>query len=213
MAHRYFETWITWEARTLDDGRKEYTIALSPIGEYMGTRHKLKGTEKMVEGSSRGIHIVRQLTDNICEWTRTQQVDIKASLPKLVMDMMTKAQMAWANELEEKHRRNGKEVDREMRLTLAELMMQRQGMQLNRDQEALYQRCKEMDADVIAQTKAWKLNVLGWKNIKSPSHDVHMSIKYLPPKKGERSIATGRAEALFDSSAEKVAAWFFNFCR
>ena len=28
----------------------------------------------------------------------------------------------------------------------------------------------------------------GWKRIKSKSKDMHMSMKYYPPKKGERSV-------------------------
>ena len=52
----------------------------------------------------------------------------------------------------------------------------------------------------------------GWTALKSRSKDVKMSMKYFPPKKGERSVSTGRAEGIVDSSAEDVAAWQFNFC-
>ena len=52
----------------------------------------------------------------------------------------------------------------------------------------------------------------GWNPIKSASRDVEMSMKYFPPKKRERSVATGRAEGIVDCSAEEVAAWFFNYC-
>ena len=52
----------------------------------------------------------------------------------------------------------------------------------------------------------------GWKAIKSKNKDVYMSMTYFPPQKGERSVATGRAEGVMDCSAEKAAAYFFDYC-
>ena len=52
----------------------------------------------------------------------------------------------------------------------------------------------------------------GWKSIKSPSVDVDMYIKYFRPKKGERSVGTGRAVGIIDCSAEEAAANLIDYC-
>ena len=59
--HRFFNSWITWEAKICGDGRKEYIIAFAPMNEYEGTHHRFEGTEKMTEGWSKGVHIVREV--------------------------------------------------------------------------------------------------------------------------------------------------------
>ena len=72
VSNRYGECWITWEARMLEDGRKEYTIAIVPMSDYVGTHHSLKGTEGMIKALSKGVHVVKELTKNTCVWTRIQ---------------------------------------------------------------------------------------------------------------------------------------------
>ena len=49
--------------------------------------------------------------------------------------MMLKGQLNWANDLQEEYRRNGKEVDKETHLALAEVMRRRRGMPLTSKQE------------------------------------------------------------------------------
>ena len=39
-----------------------------------------------------------------------------------------------------------------------------------------------------------------------------MSMKYLPLKKGERSVGTGQAVGIIDCSGEEVAAYLFDYC-
>ena len=51
------------------------------------------------------------------------------------MEMFTKAQLGWTNEAQKEHRRNGKEVDKETYLALAEVMKRRRGMPLTSEQE------------------------------------------------------------------------------
>ena len=68
MSHRYFESWFTWEARSLKDGRKELILAFVPMNEYNGTHHNLKGTDGMIKGSTKGVYVVKELTKSTCEW-------------------------------------------------------------------------------------------------------------------------------------------------
>ena len=43
-------------------------------------------------------------------------------------------------------------------------------------------------------------------------HDVKMRIKHDQRRKGEKSTATGKAEGIVDCAADRVAAWFFEYC-
>ena len=132
---RLFESWITWDKRIEANGQQTYIIAFYPLEKYKGTHHKVDGAEKMQGATSRGIYIIKELTDNTCEWTRFQQADLKiAVLPANVMDLIVKQQLDWANEEEDKFKRNGKEVDREVRTALAEVITARRGVPLMEDQ-------------------------------------------------------------------------------
>ena len=51
------------------------------------------------------------------------------------MDMMTRSTLGWANEIQEEHRRNRKEVDTETTLALAEVMRRERGISLTSEQE------------------------------------------------------------------------------
>ena len=78
--------------------------------------------------------------------------------------------------------------------------------------QELFKRCEELDSGVVGEVEDWKLKVLGWKSIKSPSADVTMHTKYFPPKRGEKNVATDRTEGIIDCSAEEAAAFLFDYC-
>ena len=42
------------------------------MSDYAGTHHTLKGTDGMIKGLSKGVHVVKELTNNTCVWTRIQ---------------------------------------------------------------------------------------------------------------------------------------------
>ena len=139
ISNRYFDCWLTWEARTREDGRKEFIIAWAPSEVYgiMGgsTHHFLKETQKMMKGSSKGVYIIRELTKNTCELNQILNADLNLALPKAIMDMIAKANLSWANRVQEEYRRNGREVDKETHLALAEVIRSRRGMPLTSEQE------------------------------------------------------------------------------
>ena len=139
----------------------------------MVTNHIAPGTEKMVAATSKGIYIVKELTDNTCEWTRIQQVDFKVKLPKKLLHLAATQQLGWANEVQEKFRRNGKVVDQERVDALAEVMRARRGQPLVDDQQEVFDRCMELLGDGGDD---------GWAVLESPCPDVEMWIKYIPPR-------------------------------
>ena len=103
---RIFHTWLTWKRLIGEDGRKTFIIAFESFNMYEGeTFHDVVGTEKMQEAVTRGIHIIKETTENTCEWTKVQQVDLKLSvLPEYLIDFLVKQQLGKANEEQEKVR-------------------------------------------------------------------------------------------------------------
>jgi len=129
---RIFEVWFTWEQIVNETGRRVYVIAFAPLEKYQGETHScVDGTEHVVRGVSSGVHRIKELTDNTCEWTRVQRVDLKVKgMPKAVAQVITKNQLGFANEIQELYRRNGKEVDREKMDALTQIMRERRGENL-----------------------------------------------------------------------------------
>ncbi|GMH91106.1 hypothetical protein TL16_g11959 [Triparma laevis f. inornata] len=180
----------------------QFSMSVSLPGSFQD--RICEGSEKTTLGSSRGVHLIKELSHNACEWTRAQQGDLKIpGLPMAMMDFVAKQQLAWSNQLKEQYRRNGKEVDRERRNAMAEVMRARRGKPLIEDQKAVFASCEELLGGEAEE---------GWKALESTSPEVEMSFKYFPPKKGERSIGTGKAVCVVDCSAEEVAAWVMDIC-
>ena len=199
-----FESWITFEERVEADGRRTYIIAICPLEEYKGTKHEVDGAKKMHEATSRGVHIVKELTENTCEWTRVQQVDLKiTALPATVLDITARQHLGWANEYQERFRRNWKEVDREGVAALAKVIKERRGVALLEDQIGVFERCSALLREGVGE---------GWKVLEPISLEVEMKVKYFLPGKGGRSVVTGKTVGDVDCSVEEVAAWLMDYC-
>jgi len=50
-----------------------------------------------------------------------------------------------------------------------------------------------------------------WKPLTSPFPDVKMSISRTSPKRGTRTIATGKASVIVDTTVRRAAAYWFSF--
>ncbi|GMH68801.1 hypothetical protein TrLO_g1825 [Triparma laevis f. longispina] len=143
---RFIQIWITWEKLIDEEGWGTFIIAFAPLKTYKGTHHEVSGAEKMVEATSKGVFIIKELTENTCEWTRAQQGDLKFSsrIPASMVDLIVKKQLGRAYEVQEKFRRNGKAVDRDREAALAREMIERRGKSLMEDQKAIFKSCEEL---------------------------------------------------------------------
>ena len=148
--------------------------------------------------TSRGVYIVKEITKNTCEWTWVQQIDLKITIHARLLDIAAGQTLGWANDYQERFRRNGKEVDQEGVAALAEVMEKRRGKPLVEDQVALFKRCEALLGEEGKE---------GWKPLESKSQEVEMKIQHFPPKQGERQVATGKAVGVADCSAEEIASW------
>ena len=187
---------MTWEELIDKEGRRTFIITIAPLETYEGTHHEVVGAENMVDGTSEGVFIVKELTENTCEYARAQMGDLKPSsrMPVSALEVVAMMQMGQANVLQEKLRRNGKEVDRDGVVALAEIIGDRRGVPLMEDQAPAFERCLAMLGDGGYGDEELKLSVLGWKVLESPPPDVRMLIKYNPPKNGERSVRNHNSE-------------------
>ena len=144
-------------------------------------------------------------SQNICEWTRIQVVNIGVKLPKKVMQILTANQLKWASKVQERHRRNEQEIENELKFDLIRKMEEHKNCPLFDDQEDSFNKSKEL------------LEIEeGWVELKPSTSQYSSSVKkwinYIPPKKGERSIATGKVTGTVDCSAIEAAAWQFAYC-
>jgi hypothetical protein len=120
--------------------RRTFIIAFCPLEKNEETYYNVDGAEQMYDATIVGAHIFSYVTEHTCEWTWVQQVDLKISLPARVMDIVAKQHLGWANDKQEKFRRNGKEVDREKVTALAEVIKKRRGLALMEDQVGVFKR-------------------------------------------------------------------------
>ena len=147
-----------------------------------------------------GLYIIEEVAPKVCNVLRIQTVNLNSNLPRAITTMFAKSQMKWANVMQEKYRRNGKVVDKEVRDALVERMIE--GVDLEVDQEKIFEEVH---------------NILGgeegWEDLESPDTRIKMKVKLTQQVKGERSITLGKAEAVADCTAEEACSWFFEVSR
>ena len=139
----------------------------------------------------------RPLAPAVCEVTYCIQVELGGSIPKQLLAMRTKGTLSAVQQIQDKYERKGKLVDAELR---AAFPSPPRLEQLDAEQKQVVESCRR----VVTAEGAWA--PLAYK-----SPFVTMLITYAPPKKGERSVATGKAETLADCSAATALAWFFAY--
>ena len=132
-----------------------------------------------------------------------QFVDLKLNLPRPVLELLAKEELKYANRIQEKFRRNAREVDAEIREQLVE-RMQSGKVEPSADQKRYIGGLEELFGE--------EEDSKGWKPLGSSREDNKMELKHQQQKKGERSIPLGRAKVVADCSAEEAAAWLFEYC-
>ncbi|GMI24007.1 hypothetical protein TrCOL_g12870 [Triparma columacea] len=201
LTARAFESWLTWSSFRQEDGRIGYICFFQPIGTYDGP-HEKRITSKQVEAESTGSFIITSLAPNICRWTRIQSLNLKANIHPSLMALVTRRELRWAGELQERCKRNEAEVDAEMRTALIEILRE---TELDEDQKATVKYLKGF----LEVEKRGKKG--GWGHLYSPFAGTKMQIKHKKTK-GKRTIVLGRAEGVADCSPEEAAAYFFDYC-
>ena len=133
---RIFQNWMSWKSEQGDANKLRYIIGLSTLDEYRGTKDEEFDRNKYTLGATKGIYVIEEVSENVCRWTRIQSADMQLSLPASVLNLLSKQLLKKANEVQEKYRRNGKVVDKEVRDVLVEIM--RQGVEPRDDQKKIF---------------------------------------------------------------------------
>ncbi|GMI47646.1 hypothetical protein TrCOL_g5426 [Triparma columacea] len=169
---RLFESWFSWKEVKLENGRTSYMLAFVPLTEYPERGFKDLSKEGFVLAETTGVYFFNEIAPNVCRMTRIQTVDLKFTglLQKAVMDkaidFLAKSQLVEANMLQEKFRRNGKEVDAEVRGVLVERM--KDSLELSVSQKKVFENLEEF----FGSEKQ------GWKSLQSPFEGVKMEFKH-----------------------------------
>jgi len=196
---RLFETWQTWSEIKSKNGLKKYAMGVVPIKEYPGSYENNAGDHKFTIGQTTGVYIIQEVAPNVCRWTRIQNVELNVKLPQSALNFLNKTQLGWANEVQERFRRNDGVVDKELRDALIqrtigvseEAARELRKQQLTEDQEAAFKVFDELPEE-------------GWESLESPHASVKMEMHH--------KASLGRAETTADCTAEEACAWFFEFC-
>jgi hypothetical protein len=193
--NRLFENWFVWKEVKLENGRTSYMLAFVPLTEYPGGGFKDLSKEGFVLAESTGVYFFNEIAPNVCRVTRIQTGDLHFSgihktLTDKAIDYLAKNQLVQANRLQKKFRRNGNEVDAEVRGALVERM--REGVELEEDQKKVFWELEELFGGVS-----------GWEGIASPYKGVKMEVKHGQQKTNERSITLVQAGGMADCTAEE----------
>jgi len=197
-SNRVFSTWRCWQ-KEVKEGNVQYVFGFVPQSMYNGTVESIDTQERYVKGDFTGICVIEEVAPQVCSVLWVESANLKTNLPQAIKILFAKSEMRWANELQEKYRRHGKVVDKEVGDALVEKM--RDGVELSGDLTVVF---KELD-DLFG-------GVDGWKDLESPYAGVDMWIKFQQQAKGERTIAFGKFKDMADCSAENACAWMFEYC-
>jgi hypothetical protein len=200
---------IVWTWRREPDGSFTIAFADTKEGDAFGTpkteADDILRTEKdavaAVLASTKGFWRVKPLADNVCETTLVQTASFGGIIPNFVMASRIRGALSVAKRLEGKFARRGDLVDAELR---AAFLPGPTFDDLAADQKEMVGRCRDLEVG-HAQDE-------DWSSLTSSSAFVEMWMKHTPARRGERSIAIGRAKVIIDSSPRDVAAWYFHYC-
>jgi len=201
LASRIFATTFSW--REEDDG--SFFVAWAPVEEHSSPERVAQADElirsdaaaaQATRATTRGFFRVNALAPSVCQVAYVVQANLGGSIPKAVTASRVKRTLGTVQKMQAKYERKGAVVDAEMRSAFP---LQPQIEQLGAGQKQVMESCRSIAAEQ------------DWAPLAYNSPFVDMWIAYTPPKRGERSFATGKAETLVDSSAAKALAWAFAF--
>jgi len=124
------------------------------------------------------------------------QAQLNGIIPRALLNTRIKSTLSTVLTMQDKFERPPRVVDAEMQalFPLPPLLDS-----LDDDQKAIVSSCRALETDVNGE----------WVSLPSPSSFVRMWKKFTPPRRGERSVALGKATTTIDCSAKKAAAkWF-----
>jgi len=188
-SNRLFATWFTWR-RNSDNS---FVVAFTPLHESPDNDHDLvqqlhamiaqdAAAARAERGQIRGFYRISPLAPSVCRVTYVAQAELGGSIPIALVNLRVKSNLKQVHRLQDKFERKGKVVDAEMRSAFP---LPPPLAELNEEQKGVVESCRYLESEEGGE----------WKPLPSFSPLVDMWIKHSPAKRGERSIALGKATA------------------
>ncbi|GMI37358.1 hypothetical protein TeGR_g5104 [Tetraparma gracilis] len=183
---------------TVTPAAQEHSGGSSEIqNRFMAAVEAERIATKAVMADFNGLYRITRRAANVSRVTLVGTGNPKGKIPKFVLDRTVVWSLNMLVTLHDKHERNGKEVDAELRANFPRPPALEQ---LGEDARKIFDVCTAMEGELTE-----------WTPLKSPSPYVKMSSKLSPRTQEQRSLALGRAEAILDCSAEEACAWWFPY--
>jgi hypothetical protein len=205
LSDRLFSLYLCWTRE--ENG--EFILAFADLSacsqrshvEAMESLIKLdKKASAAVRGTLTGIYRIMPIAKNVCRITLVSQGMLGGQIPSAVMNMRIKSTLGIVKRLRDKYERKDKEIDKEVR---DEYSRPSPVSALTAEQREIYARCRALEKNAGGS---------GWIDISYSSPLVKMSMKHVPPQRGERSVALGMCEGVIDCSLLEACAWWGDFC-
>ena len=200
LSNRIFSTWFSWR-KEADDS---FVIAFAPAEEYAAfDAAAVQRLDEIIsqdplaanaiKGTARGFWVMKPLAKAVCVATYLVQAELGGRIPTSLLNARINSNLGNVEEMQRKFMRNAKQVDKEVRDSFPPPPPL---AHLSADQRSIVESCERLEN--ITTT---------WSSLAYPDKFVNMFITYKPPKKGERSIATGKAEVTVDCPAAQARYW------
>jgi hypothetical protein len=195
--NRVFDSSYVWKQVERSNGKRGYVMAFEPLNDFKARLLDDSQADMSIynckKGSTKGAYIITSLAPNVCRWTRIQCIDFNATAKSDSMEnFLVNKHLSWANEMQEKFKRNSKEVDAEVQAAHVEVM--KEGVTLNASQKEVF---RDLEDFFRGEGKA-----NGWNHLNSPYSKVKMEIKHFG-RDGEKTTGQGRAQTVADCSPEQ----------
>ena len=187
LASRVLATSFSW--REEDDG--SFLVAWAPVAEHSSSERVAQVDEiirsdaaaaQATRATTRGFWHFKALAPSVCQVTYLIQVNLGGSIPKAVMASRVKRTLGSVQLMRDKFERKGKVVDAEI---CSAFPSPPPLAELNDEQKLVVESCLYLESEEGGE----------WEPLPSSSPLVDMWCKHMPAKRGERSIALGKATA------------------
>jgi len=202
---RVFKNWCVWDRWEGKGGRRGWVYAFceadgsEPVDDAASDDFSTDHAFQPVIGLTRGVYLLEELAENVCEWTMVQEVDARGSLPKFILEMRTKELLGVVNECHLRWIREGTVVDREMREGYKERI--KRGLGVNGSKIRHTGLVKQLTQYMGSQER------LKWISIRGSGAGTDMQVMF-----PTAMTAVGRATAVVDCSAVTMLAWGRHWC-
>ena len=208
--NRWFETKLTWARRASG----ELVVSFEPTTQGGATRF----TPGAVAGKITGFFLFKQVAPRVTMFTIFQAADLGGLVPKWFAKALIPTALTLILRVQEKFRRTDRIIDKEIRDAIAARI---RGAPIAEDtplnDKGQYDDCSSLKKNFEAKNSRHLVKILlptspFVKYSLRPAQQADRNNNQASNKLSGRQLATGKAVAEVDISAEDAIAWIFDYC-